>query len=76
MPAPDGRAHIREARLLLGWTQDRLAEIAGLTRVTVNHLESGRPVTAETMRRVMLALRDAGGVVDEDGTLQSRDGDA
>lgn len=77
-PAPVGRPQIRQARLRLGWTQDQLADAAGLSRVTVSHLEGGRPVASETMRRVLQALRDAGFDVDEEppDTLQRDDGGA
>lgn len=34
--------HVREQRMARGWTQSELARLAGLTRETVNRLESGR----------------------------------
>jgi len=46
------RNFIREHRARLGWTQEQLATLAGVTRKTINTIETGRFVPS-----TLLALR-------------------
>lgn len=56
-PSPIGRA-IARFRNARGWSQERLAEIAGISRVTIARLETGarQDGTPETLRAVARAL--------------------
>ena len=48
---------LRQLRRLKGWTQAQLAEAAGVTRVTIQKLESGvREPRVSTMARIAEAL--------------------
>lgn len=47
---------IREARAALGWTQEELAERAGVSRPTVARIERGDDVNTATLTRVAAAL--------------------
>jgi transcriptional regulator with XRE-family HTH domain len=56
---------IRAARALLGWSQQRLAEEAGLSAITVKRLEASDETFQakfETVKRVKEAVEAAGGV--------------
>jgi transcriptional regulator with XRE-family HTH domain len=61
-------AQIRAARGLLGWSQQELADAAGVGRATIADFETGKrtpyPRTIEEMRR---ALESAGIIFLEDG---------
>jgi transcriptional regulator with XRE-family HTH domain len=50
---------IREAREALGWSQDELADAAGVSRPTINRYEQAKTKTPEpeTVRSIFLALR-------------------
>jgi transcriptional regulator with XRE-family HTH domain len=52
---PDA-ATIRWCRYEKGWTQEQLAERAGVTKKTVQNLEDGKSVRPVTLRRVAKAL--------------------
>jgi transcriptional regulator with XRE-family HTH domain len=47
---------IRIARQALGWTQNELADRAGVAARTVHAVEKGRPCRQETKRRILVAL--------------------
>jgi len=47
---------IRAARQALGWTQNELAERAGVAPRTIHAVEKGRPCRQETKRRILQAL--------------------
>jgi transcriptional regulator with XRE-family HTH domain len=47
---------IRAARQALGWTQNELAEKAGVSARTVHAVEKGRPCRQATKRKVLQAL--------------------
>ena len=47
---------IRAARQALGWTQNELAEKAGISARTIHAIEKGRPCRQATKRRILLAL--------------------
>lgn len=51
-PAEFGEA-VRRARKSKGWQQADLAEILGVTRMTVSRLERGGPVNLETAVRAL-----------------------
>jgi transcriptional regulator with XRE-family HTH domain len=52
---------IKGARGLLGWTQDELAEAAGISRPALNNLERGMTTPqSETLSRIRKALERAG----------------
>jgi transcriptional regulator with XRE-family HTH domain len=54
-------AQCKAARALLGWSQTRLAEAAGLGRSTVTDLELGsREVSDELVAKLLAALERAG----------------
>lgn len=53
---------IRAARAYLGWSQDRLADAAGVVRKTVYEMESGSQVRASNLAAVRRAL-EAGGII-------------
>ena len=47
---------IRAARQALGWTQNELAEKAGISARTIHAVEKGRPCRQATKRRILSAL--------------------
>jgi transcriptional regulator with XRE-family HTH domain len=47
---------IRAARQALGWTQNELAERAGVAPRTIHAVEKGRACRQETKRRILHAL--------------------
>lgn len=47
---------VRITRQTLGWTQNELAERAGVAPRTVHAVEKGRPCRQETKRRILSAL--------------------
>jgi len=47
---------IRAARQALGWTQDELADKAGISPRTIHAVEQGRPCRQATKRRILAAL--------------------
>ncbi len=47
---------LRELRINLGWTVQRLAEAAGITRQAVSGAEKGTPVRADTAKAIADAL--------------------
>jgi predicted transcriptional regulator len=57
------------ARAALGWSQEDLADMAGVSRITISNLEQGNvpdPKTS-TMRVLIRAFEQAGLVLTEDG---------
>jgi DNA-binding XRE family transcriptional regulator len=55
------RQQVVAARGLLEWTQDDLANAAGLSRITVHGFESGsRLVNEESEARIVLSLQQRG----------------
>lgn len=53
--------HLRAARALLGWTQDELADRAGLARRTIMWIETDRGRTrSATMTKIVSAFASAG----------------
>ena len=64
MPSPIDPAQCRAARGLLDWTQERLAERAGVSRSTVRDFESGRHgLTAASAAQIVATLEGAGVVL-------------
>jgi transcriptional regulator with XRE-family HTH domain len=49
-------ATLRELRINLGWTIQKLAEEAGITRQTVSSAEKGTPALADTAKAIADAL--------------------
>lgn len=47
---------VRITRQTMGWTQNELAERAGVAPRTVHAVEKGRPCRQETKRRILTAL--------------------
>jgi transcriptional regulator with XRE-family HTH domain len=47
---------VRITRQTIGWTQNELAERAGVAPRTVHAVEKGRPCRQETKRRILTAL--------------------
>jgi transcriptional regulator with XRE-family HTH domain len=65
------RVQIRAARGLLDWSQDELANRAGIARATVNRAESGGEVSADTLRLLRRTLEKAGAIfLEENGEGQ------
>jgi transcriptional regulator with XRE-family HTH domain len=56
-------SQFRAARSLLGWTQSRLAQAAGLSDQTVKRFETGRgAINSEAAEAKMVAALEAAGV--------------
>lgn len=49
-------AQIRAARLERGWTQQEIADAAGVSRPTVARLEAGEDVSTATLEKIAGAL--------------------
>jgi transcriptional regulator with XRE-family HTH domain len=47
---------LREYRIELGWTQNKLAQEANITRPTAANAEEGKPIQAGTAKAIALAL--------------------
>lgn len=47
---------IRAARQAMGWTQNELAEKAGISARTIHAVEKGRPCRQATKRKILIAL--------------------
>ena len=47
---------IRAARQALGWTQNELADKAGVSARTIHAIEKGRPCRQATKRKILIAL--------------------
>lgn len=47
---------IRAARQALGWTQNELADKAGISARTIHAVEKGRPCRQATKRKLLAAL--------------------
>ena len=65
---------IRAARALLGWSQQRLADEAGLSAITVKRLEASEEIFQarfDTVMKVKAAVEAAGVVfrTDEEGLI-------
>lgn len=55
---------IRELRLARDWSQQTLADLVGVSKVTISDLERGKmALTVDYMRRVAAALTTSGGRV-------------
>ena len=59
------RLRIRELRLAYGWTQEELAERAGIRRVTVNRIEKGHSqgIEFDVLDRLARALQTDPGLL-------------
>lgn len=55
-PAKGIGKDIRDARKILGWSQDRLASEAGVSRPTIARVETGSNVSTGTLEKVAKAL--------------------
>ena len=47
---------VRAARQALGWTQNDLAEKAGISARTIHAVEKGKPCRQATKRKILAAL--------------------
>ena len=47
---------VRAARQAMGWTQNELAEKAGISARTIHAVEKGRPCRQATKRKILIAL--------------------
>ena len=47
---------LREYRIELGWSINRLAKEAGVTRQSAANAEDGKPIMAETAKAIAMAL--------------------
>ena len=56
------RVQIKAARIMIGWSQDRLASEAGLTRQTILALETGRTKVSKESREAVLKVLDEYGI--------------
>jgi DNA-binding XRE family transcriptional regulator len=57
-------AQVRAARALIGWSQAKLAETAGVPVSTINAFETGAPdpIANEAADKIRIALETAGAV--------------
>jgi transcriptional regulator with XRE-family HTH domain len=53
-------AQIKDGRELLGWTQQKLAEMANLSRETVRRIERGEAGRGGSIEKAVQALRSSG----------------
>lgn len=66
-------AQVRAARALLGWSQGELAERAGISKQSVNRIESGNmDARFSTVSALGEAIRSAGVEMGEDHTGVTR----
>jgi transcriptional regulator with XRE-family HTH domain len=50
-------ANVRKAREDLGWSQERLAEAAGLTQVFISHIETSKTAASvDSLQKLAAAL--------------------
>lgn len=64
-------AQCRAARAALGWSQDQLAERAGVSRAMLTGLESGKRTSLlSTMRSIVAVLSEAGIVLEQRENLR------
>jgi len=47
---------VQEERKIRGWSQDKLAEEAGISQPTVSRLEDGKDVSLDSLRKIYQAL--------------------
>lgn len=55
-PQPMSAGELKEARALLGWSQQRLAEIIGVSRIQVSNWEHGKHPVGEPAARLVRAI--------------------
>lgn len=60
--APVSPAQCRAARAVLGWSQDRLAELAGVSRTMVTDFEKGARVPLPATHRALQSALEAAGI--------------
>jgi predicted transcriptional regulator len=54
-------AQVRAARALIGWTQVELARTAGLSEISIKHIERGKTdPRSSTMEAIQVAFEQAG----------------
>lgn len=55
---PDTRIHVdvRRARQHRGWSQQRLAAVAGVSRPTIARFEAGKTISLATLNKLITAL--------------------
>jgi transcriptional regulator with XRE-family HTH domain len=65
---------LRAARHMAGWTQDELADLSGISRITIANLEAGRvrDPKSSTIRLLARALQKAGVEITETGVERRR----
>ena len=65
--------HVRAARHMLHWKQSDLAERAGVSRVTISDLESGRlDPRVSTMRAIKMVFEREGIELTDNGVQRRR----
>lgn len=55
-PMAEIASKIHETRVSLGWTQNELAERAGVSRPTVARIERGDDISTATLEKIAVAL--------------------
>lgn len=55
-PMAEMASKVHETRVSLGWTQNELAERAGVSRPTVARIERGDDISTATLEKIVLAL--------------------
>ena len=55
-------AQCRAARAVLGWSQDRLAEVAGVSRTMVTDFEKGSRVPLPATHKALQSALEAAGI--------------
>jgi transcriptional regulator with XRE-family HTH domain len=55
-PMAEVASKIHETRVSFGWTQNELAERAGVSRPTVARIERGDDISTATLEKIVLAL--------------------
>lgn len=61
---------VRQARLVAGWSQQDLAEQAGVSRPSVARIEAGEDVSTATLTKIVGALGLAVEVTDGNASVQ------